>query len=243
MKGGTESSSFRSWVILNSACRSGRTAWFRSSLRPWRCSGRVRRSDFGQRPRCWRALACIQSERNIVGSSGLSSGSSARRSSSVQIHWRVGRRWSNAAVSTSRAKPRSGTVGRHPDQRTLSSEDENVIVLSDGFYQELIARFRTTSKPSRCSPHRRPRWTFSCGCHTDVSPQEARSLYRCSATSGWPARSSTTDYSRPRRFRAMVEQWLGAIRALWPECPARLSSDGQAITISHAVAVLPTQSA
>jgi len=41
----------------------------------------------------------------------------------------------------------------------------------------------------------------------------------------------------------MVEQWLGAIRALWPDCPAKLSSDGQAITIKHAVAVLPTQSA
>jgi hypothetical protein len=41
----------------------------------------------------------------------------------------------------------------------------------------------------------------------------------------------------------MVDQWLGAIRALWPECPAQLSLDGQAITIKHAVAVLPNQSA
>jgi hypothetical protein len=29
----------------------------------------------------------------------------------------------------------------------------------------------------------------------------------------------TVEYSRPRRFRGMAEQWLGTIRAIWPECP------------------------
>jgi hypothetical protein len=53
----------------------------------------------------------------------------------------------------------------------------------------------------------------------------------------------TTDYSRPRRFRAMVEQCLENIRALWPECPARISSDGQAIIVKHASAVVPADSA
>ena len=53
----------------------------------------------------------------------------------------------------------------------------------------------------------------------------------------------TTEYSRPRRFRVMVEQWLDSICALWPKCPARLTSDGQAIVVKHAVAVLPSQSA
>ncbi len=50
----------------------------------------------------------------------------------------------------------------------------------------------------------------------------------------------TTDYSRPRRFRAMIEQWLETIRALWPQCPARISADGQAIVLKHAPAVMPT---
>ena len=36
----------------------------------------------------------------------------------------------------------------------------------------------------------------------------------------------TVEYSRPKRFRAMLEQWLGTIRAIWPECPARISPDG-----------------
>jgi hypothetical protein len=52
----------------------------------------------------------------------------------------------------------------------------------------------------------------------------------------------TTDYSRPRRFRAMVGQWLENIRVLWPECPARISSDGQAMIVKHAPAVIPAES-
>jgi hypothetical protein len=36
----------------------------------------------------------------------------------------------------------------------------------------------------------------------------------------------SVEYSRPRRFRQMLAQWLRKIRAIWPECPARISSDG-----------------
>ncbi len=28
------------------------------------------------------------------------------------------------------------------------------------------------------------------------------------------------EYNRPRRLRAMLEQWLTAIRAIWADCPA-----------------------
>ena|SRR5690349_11703087 len=51
----------------------------------------------------------------------------------------------------------------------------------------------------------------------------------------------TTDYTRPRRYRAMIEQWLDSIRVLCPECPARISSDGQAMIVRHASAVLPAE--
>jgi hypothetical protein len=33
------------------------------------------------------------------------------------------------------------------------------------------------------------------------------------------------EYSRPRRFWAMLNQWLTTTRALWPECPAVVSAD------------------
>jgi len=37
---------------------------------------------------------------------------------------------------------------------------------------------------------------------------------------------SSVEYSRAPRFRVKLEQWLDSIRTLWPDCPARISSDG-----------------
>ncbi len=45
------------------------------------------------------------------------------------------------------------------------------------------------------------------------------------------------EYSRPSRFRAMLEQWLQTIRALWPECPAVVSADGRLLRIDRSAAV------
>jgi hypothetical protein len=47
----------------------------------------------------------------------------------------------------------------------------------------------------------------------------------------------SVEYSRPRRFRVKLEQWLDAIRALWPECSARITSDGQALLVDAGSAV------
>jgi hypothetical protein len=45
------------------------------------------------------------------------------------------------------------------------------------------------------------------------------------------------EYSRPSRFRAMLEQWLQTIRALWPACPAFISGDGRILWIDRCAAV------
>ncbi len=45
------------------------------------------------------------------------------------------------------------------------------------------------------------------------------------------------EYSRPSRFRGMLEQWLQTIRALWPECPAVISGDGRLLWIDRCAAV------
>jgi hypothetical protein len=47
----------------------------------------------------------------------------------------------------------------------------------------------------------------------------------------------SVEYSRPRRFRVKLEQWLNTIRALWPQCPARITADGQMLLIGFASAV------
>ena len=116
----------------------------------------------------------------------------------------------------------------HPDQRTLSSEFENVIVLSDEFYHELIAHPVPNDleaiKVLAASPAVLDLFMWlSYRCFT-AKGMESIPLF---GDFGLAGQIGTTDYSRPRRFRAMVEQWLGAIRALWPECPARLSRMGR----------------
>jgi len=48
-----------------------------------------------------------------------------------------------------------------------------------------------------------------------------------------------TKYSRPRRFRVKLEQWLGTIRTLWPDCPAELSGDGLSLVVRPVEAIIP----
>jgi len=47
------------------------------------------------------------------------------------------------------------------------------------------------------------------------------------------------EYSRPRRFRAMLDQWLTTIRAIWPDCPAVIPTDGVTVRVGPSAAVKP----
>jgi hypothetical protein len=131
---------------------------------------------------------------------------------------------------------------RNPDQRVLGEEFENVIVLSDDFYDEVI---------------RHPVPNDLEAVQTLAASPAVLDLYmwlsyRCFKTAGAKSipifgefglanQLGSVEYSRPRRFRAMLEQWLATIRAIWPECPARVSADGERLTVAHAEAVLRTQ--
>jgi hypothetical protein len=44
-------------------------------------------------------------------------------------------------------------------------------------------------------------------------------------------------YSRQRRFRERLEQWLTLVHVMWPECPARISPDGQYLLVNQANAL------
>jgi hypothetical protein len=59
---------------------------------------------------------------------------------------------------------------------------------------------------------------------------------------GVAAQIGTSDYSRPRRLRQRLEQWMDVIRVMWPECPARISSDGERLVIAPSASVLTNQS-
>ncbi|MGO8792439.1 MAG: replication protein RepA [Terriglobia bacterium] len=48
---------------------------------------------------------------------------------------------------------------------------------------------------------------------------------------GIQAQLGATSYSRDKRFRQTLRQWLERISPFWPQCPAELSHDGQFLTI------------
>jgi hypothetical protein len=129
---------------------------------------------------------------------------------------------------------------RDPTERSLSDEFENVIVLSDEFYQEIMAHPIPTDieavKVFAAAPAVLDllMW-LSYRCFT-AKAEERVPLF---GDFGLTAQLGSVEYSRPRRFRAMLEQWLGQIRSVWPACPAQICSDGRYLRLSPARAVLP----
>jgi hypothetical protein len=129
---------------------------------------------------------------------------------------------------------------RAPDQRLLSAEFENVIVLSDEFYQELVAHPVPNDleavKLLAASPAVLDLYMWLSYRCFRAKGVETIPLF---GQFGLANQIGTVEYSRPRRFRGMIEQWLASIRAIWPECPARMTSDGQSIAIAQATPILP----
>ena len=66
-------------------------------------------------------------------------------------------------------------------------------------------------------------------------------LIRLFGSHGLAQQLDCVEYSRPRRFWAMLEHWLASIRALWPDCPAILAYDGAALLVNHSRAIPPKQ--
>jgi len=122
---------------------------------------------------------------------------------------------------------------------SLSSDAvQNSITLSDEFFEEVTAH---------------PLPVDLCAVQVFASAPGLLDLflwlsYRCFVAKGPEAipifgpcglanQLGSSEYSRPSRFRAMIEQWLVLIRVLWPECPAWVSSDGMALRIDQRCAV------
>lgn len=55
---------------------------------------------------------------------------------------------------------------------------------------------------------------------------------------GLTAQLGSVEYTRPRRFRAMLQQWLSTIHLVWPECPARICSDGRYLAVRPGKAIM-----
>jgi hypothetical protein len=133
---------------------------------------------------------------------------------------------------------------RSPEQRPISSEFENVIILSDDFYQEILAHPVPNDleavKLLAAAPAVLDLYMWlSYRCFKAKGP-EAIPIF---VDFGLANQLGCVEYSRPRRFRAMLDQWLAIIRAIWPDCPAGISPDGKTIRIGKSSAVLPAERA
>ena len=128
---------------------------------------------------------------------------------------------------------------RTPAESDGAERFENVIVLSDEFYSEIMDHPIPTDIDA-------VKVLASAPAVLDLFMWLA---YRCFLSKreeriplfgafGLTAQLGSVEYSRPRRFRAMLEQWLSTIHLVWPECPAKISPDGMHLRVAPARAVL-----
>ena len=131
---------------------------------------------------------------------------------------------------------------RDSAQPPLSDEFANIVVLSEEFYRE-------TSEHPIPADLEAVNVLASAPAVLDLF---LWLIYRCFSAKGQERiplfgsfglaqQLGGLAYSRPRRFRAMLGQWLAFIRRLWPDCPALVSSDGAALPLDHSKSVLQQQ--
>ena len=131
---------------------------------------------------------------------------------------------------------------RDPEQYPVSDQFENVIVLSDEFYSEIVAHPIPADLEAVKVLAGAPAvldlfmW-LSYRCFV-AKGRETIPLF---GPRGLAAQIGSIEYARPRRFREKLDGWLEAISVLWPECPARISRDGTGLEVNRAMAVLVEQ--
>lgn len=128
---------------------------------------------------------------------------------------------------------------RDPEQYPVSDQFENVIVLSDEFYREIMAHPIPADleavKVLAAAPAVLDLFMWlSYRCFL-AKGRESIPLF---GPYGLASQIGSIEYARPRRFREKLEQWLDSIRVLWPECPGRISSDGISLIVERGSAVL-----
>ena len=129
---------------------------------------------------------------------------------------------------------------RDPNQKFLPGDCQNVIVLSDEFYREILNHPIPTdleaAKALSSSPAALDLFMWlSYRCFT-ARGRERVPLF---GDFGLISQLGSADYARPRKFREKLEGWLDLVRTMWPACPAVIDQDGAGLFVDRANAVLP----
>jgi hypothetical protein len=136
----------------------------------------------------------------------------------------------------------------HKDQAAplSASSDENVVVLSQPFYEEIDAHripverevvAALANAPGVLDLYLRLVWkTWSLNGHSVHIP-----LF---TPGGLADQLGSREYSADRFFRRKLTHWLAEVKTIWPQCPAEISIDGQTLILhssrkAPAIAALP----
>jgi hypothetical protein len=127
---------------------------------------------------------------------------------------------------------------RDPDQANLPGDCQNLIVLTEEFYNEVtehpIPTDLEAAKALSSSPAALDLFTWlSYRCFV-AKGEERIALF---GQFGLVNQLGCGEYSRPRRFRERLEKWLSLVHAMWPECPARINGDGRSLVVDRANAL------
>src|SRR5215467_10079260 len=131
----------------------------------------------------------------------------------------------------------------HRQQKLLPGDGQNRILLSEEFYREVQAHPIPTDLEAARALSSSPAaldlfmW-LSYRCFT-ARGKERVPLF---GDFGLVSQLGSIEYARPRKFREKLEGWLNLIRAMWPECPARIDDEGTGLFVDRATAVPPRRS-
>jgi hypothetical protein len=116
--------------------------------------------------------------------------------------------------------------------------DRNIISLSEAFWEEI----RSHPIPIDARVVRELTHVAGCldlymwlcwRCHQATGEQ----MVPLFGDFGLASQLGVTDYTRERNFRKRLREWLRTVRLYWPECPAHLNGDGEALVIAPANAI------
>jgi hypothetical protein len=122
----------------------------------------------------------------------------------------------------------------HEPEQSLNDEaDENVISLSEAFYQEIDQHRIPVEREVIAALAHAPgildfyMWVVWKSWTVNTSTAQVPLFGDC----GLSCQLGTTEYSARRRFRQIVTDWITKVKALWPDCPAQISQDGQCLLV------------
>ena len=128
---------------------------------------------------------------------------------------------------------------RDPNQQTLPGECQNAVVLSNEFYQEIMSHPIPTdleaAKALSSAPAALDLFTWLSYRCFNAKGEERIPIF---GDFGLVNQIGCAEYARPRKFRERLERWLDLVKALWPDCPAHISNDGDYLLVNRAHAVL-----